>query len=73
MEPDPELQVERGPRRATRRILVVVAAALSAGTLAAGASALAQPATQPHVVRGEAVWQGVPPCAEQRLSTLPRD
>jgi hypothetical protein len=49
-----------------------VAAALSAGTLAAGASALAQPA-EPHVVRGEAVWQGVPPCAQQSSTTLSRN
>jgi hypothetical protein len=45
---DVELQLleepeRRGPHRATRWVIAVVAAALSAGALAAGASALSEP------------------------------
>jgi hypothetical protein len=61
-EPEPP----RGPRRATRWALAVVAAALSAGAMAAGASALSEtppPAAKHHL---QALRSDAPamPCAE---------
>jgi heme A synthase len=62
----------RGPRRATRWALGIVAAALSAGAMAAGAWALtssddapAVPAPKPSVHRVHtdgAAWRGEHPC-----------
>jgi hypothetical protein len=61
----------RGPRRATRWAIGVVAAALTAGAMAAGAWALtssddtpAVPAAKPsvHHLRGDAAWRGEHPC-----------
>jgi hypothetical protein len=62
----------RSPRRVTRWALGIVAAALTAGTMAAGAWALtssddapAVPAAKPSVHRihsNDAAWQGERPC-----------
>jgi heme A synthase len=62
----------RGPRRATRWVLGIVAATLTAGTMAAGAWALtssddapAVPAAKPAVHRvhsSGAAWRGEHPC-----------
>jgi hypothetical protein len=62
----------RGPRRATRWALGIVAAALTAGAMAAGAWALtssddapAVPAAKPSVHRvhtDDAAWRGEHPC-----------
>jgi hypothetical protein len=89
MEPDRfddvELQVieqpvQRGPRRATRWALAVIAGVLSAATLAAGASALtssAGPPTSPAAqqllndVASDAAWAGLRPCPEQNLTVAP--
>ena len=79
MEPDRfddvELQVleeptPRGPRRSTRWAIAVVAALLSAGTLAAGAAALtgssdvhARPVARPDIDAVHAVtWDGATLC-----------
>jgi heme A synthase len=82
---DVELQMleqpeeQRGPRRATRWAIGVVAATLTAGAMAAGAWALtssddapaAAPAAKPSVQRvdGDAAWRGDHPCHRERRST----
>jgi hypothetical protein len=68
----------RGPRRATRWALGIVAATLTAGTMAAGAWALtssddapAVPAAKPSVHRihsDGAAWQGEHPCGRMHHS-----
>jgi len=68
----------RGPRRATRWALGVVAAALTAGAMAAGAWALtssddasAVPAAKPSVHRlqtNDAAWRGEHPCGRTHRS-----
>jgi hypothetical protein len=91
MEPDRfddvELQVfgapvPRAPRRGARWALAIVAAALTAGTLAAGASALtgsdggsAPPAArqQLHTLQSDAAWHAPLPCAKYRGATAPLD
>ena len=73
-----EPEYPRGPRRATRWALGVVAAALTAGAMAAGAWALtssddapAVPAAKPSVHRlqtDDAAWRGEHPCGRQHRS-----
>jgi hypothetical protein len=68
----------RGPRRATRWALGIVAATLTAGAMAAGAWALTSsddpapvPAAKPavHRVHGDAAaWQGEHPCGRKHRS-----
>ena len=96
MEPDRfddvELQVleepvPRGPRRGTRWAIGLVASVLTAGALAAGASALTgssdeavRPAAKPRlqtVHSDAAVWRAAHPCRDHARSTTtasaPRD
>ena len=72
-EPEP-----RGPRRATRWALSIIAAALTAGAMAAGAWALTSSddqaptpaAAKPrvHAVQSDAAWSGERPCARKHRS-----
>jgi hypothetical protein len=69
----------RGPRRATRWALGIVAATLTAGTMAAGAWALtssddapAVPVAKPSVHRihsSDAAWRGEHPCGRDHKRT----
>jgi len=69
----------RGPRRATRWAIGIVAATLTAGAMAAGAWALTSsddaPAAPPaaksglHHVNSDAAWRGDHPCHRERRST----
>jgi hypothetical protein len=86
MEPDRfddvELQVfeepaPRDPRRASRWALAIVASVLTAGALAAGASALtgsggepARPVAKQQLPRlqGDAAWHAVRPCSEHHAA-----
>lgn len=73
-----EPEARRGPRRATRWALGIVATALTAGAMAAGAWALtgsddapAVPAAKPsvHRVQGsDAAWRGEHPCGRKHRS-----
>jgi hypothetical protein len=79
---DVELQmieepVQRGPRRATRWALSIVAAVLTAGAMAAGAWALTSsddapvaPAQKPaaHRLQNDAAWSGERPCGRKHRS-----
>jgi hypothetical protein len=72
----------RGPRRTARWALGIVAAVLTAGTMAAGAWALtssddapAVPAAKPAVHRvhsTDAVWRGEHPCGRSHRSESSR-
>jgi hypothetical protein len=76
-----EAPVARGPRRGTRWVIALVASVLTAGALAAGASALtgsdddaaaARPAAKQrlHKVQGDAAFRAAHPCREHaRTST----
>jgi hypothetical protein len=76
-----EEPVPRGPRRATRWALAVVAGVLSAATLAAGASALSSsppaPVDTPAAQRllepvSHDTFSGVRPCGEHKPAIAPR-